>query len=505
MSSGLTNAAVLNYVDDNELKLSLLRDRLKGDLKEFMKWVIANHKPGMNLRWNWHLDTILDHIQALYDGTILRLAIEIPPRHLKSTLVSEYFPIWLWLKDPSVSVLTNSYNTDLAKRYLDIAKDVISQPWFIEVFPNHIIPTSAEKTSLTIRGGGIRRAAGVEAGSTGWGGDWLISDDLLSGNDANSAQVKKRTLDWYRETLTSRANNPKTARWINIAQRLAKDDVLGYMHENDTACTFLTLPMEFDGVRRASILGEYDKREKIGELLHPGRISETELDHIKNNLGTFAYNAQYQQNPSTRGGNLFKREWFGTTEDDDWKHLRDKTIFVDSALKAGTHNDYTVCIVVAYDERGYLHILDMLRGKWLFEEGGLADKIYEFSLHHKERNGLRLRCTYVEDALSGTNLISFLKRRYLLNGLHIDGVKIPRTSAMRAVMKDKATRALDIVPIIEAGTLKLPKSAKWLEDFYTEFESFTLNDSHSHDDICDATFHALEFYLGKIQYARRSL
>lgn len=47
-----------------------------------------------------------------------------------------------------------------------------------------------------------------------------------------------------------------------------------------------------------------------GELLHPERESEQQLDGAKANPGSFKFSAQYQQDPLPIEGNLVKWEWF---------------------------------------------------------------------------------------------------------------------------------------------------------------------------------------------------
>jgi hypothetical protein len=50
------------------------------------------------LKWNWHMDAICEHMQALATGGITshRLLINVPPGSSKSTLVGVMYPAWLW-------------------------------------------------------------------------------------------------------------------------------------------------------------------------------------------------------------------------------------------------------------------------------------------------------------------------------------------------------------------------------------------------------------------------
>lgn len=53
-------------------------------------------EPDQPLVWNWHLDAICQHLEAVTDGKITRLLINIPPGTSKSLIVSVLWPAWEW-------------------------------------------------------------------------------------------------------------------------------------------------------------------------------------------------------------------------------------------------------------------------------------------------------------------------------------------------------------------------------------------------------------------------
>lgn len=88
-------------------------------------------------------------------------------------------------------------------------------------------------------------------------------------------------------------------------------DVAGYIlsNSNEDWC-HINLPMRFDETRRCvTVLGE-DIREYDGELLWPERFGEKQVSELERNLGPYAASGQLQQQPSPRGGGIFKREWW---------------------------------------------------------------------------------------------------------------------------------------------------------------------------------------------------
>jgi len=61
----------------------------------FVKQAWPVLEPSTKLKWGWVMDTVCDHLQASYEGKILRLLINIPPGLSKSMLTSVLFPAWV--------------------------------------------------------------------------------------------------------------------------------------------------------------------------------------------------------------------------------------------------------------------------------------------------------------------------------------------------------------------------------------------------------------------------
>src|SRR5258708_1457277 len=65
-------------------KTQALRYALTFKLFAKAAWPVI--EPGTPLSWNWHLDVICDHLQAVFERRIKRLAITLAPGHAKSSL-----------------------------------------------------------------------------------------------------------------------------------------------------------------------------------------------------------------------------------------------------------------------------------------------------------------------------------------------------------------------------------------------------------------------------------
>src|SRR5438874_11325672 len=85
--------------------LSLIRKidahRAARSLREFVQQAWPVVEPATNFVPGWHIDAICEHLEAVSRGQIQRLLICIPPRHMKSLLVSALWPCWEWFRHPS--------------------------------------------------------------------------------------------------------------------------------------------------------------------------------------------------------------------------------------------------------------------------------------------------------------------------------------------------------------------------------------------------------------------
>jgi hypothetical protein len=70
------------------------RSPAEDSLAQFVRQAWHVIEPRTPLRWNWHLDAICEHLEAVAAGDITRLIVNVPPRSGKSLLTSVFFPTW---------------------------------------------------------------------------------------------------------------------------------------------------------------------------------------------------------------------------------------------------------------------------------------------------------------------------------------------------------------------------------------------------------------------------
>lgn len=283
-------------------------------LREFLEaaWPIVEE--GRELKMSWHIEAIVEHLEAVTRGEIRDLIISMPPRSLKSRIVSVMWPAWAWGElAPSTQWLYASYSHTLAKRDSVDCRTIIRSDWYQRRY-SHLVQLAAdqnEKMNYQNTRAGRRQATSVGSTTTGLGGDFLVIDDPHNAKDVASDTKRESVLSWYDESWLSRRNDPKTSRRVVVAQRTHDRDLIGHILEKDgSSFEHLILAAEFDPNRRSTTsIGWSDPRTEPGELLHPERMGEKEIEGQRRGMGSKPFETQYNQNPSPDDGNIINPDW----------------------------------------------------------------------------------------------------------------------------------------------------------------------------------------------------
>ena len=169
----------------------------------------------------WHIDAIVEHLEAVSRGQIRNLLINVPPRHMKSLLVSVFWPAWEWIRFPERRWLYSSYAASLSIRDSLKCRRLIESPWYQQLWGDRFALTSDQKTkgSFDNNRSGYRLATSMGGAATGEGGDRIVCDDPHNVQEAESDSVRKSTLDWWDVVMSTRVNDPRTAAKVVVMQR----------------------------------------------------------------------------------------------------------------------------------------------------------------------------------------------------------------------------------------------------------------------------------------------
>lgn len=434
--------------------------RLSGSLSEFIRaaWTVRSSRP---LIPAWHIDAISDHVQAAFDGEIRKLAINIPPRTLKSETVSVFAPAWEWTRKPDTRFLTASYVDKLATDFSVGSRDLIRSTWF-QVRWGHLFQMKSDadlKTRYFNDAGGSRIATSVGGSATGSGGDIIIIDDPHNTEEVESDNARQGVIEWHDGTIATRFNDPETGVEILIMQRVHERDLTGHVLDLDPGeWTLLCLPEEYERKHphvypaRVTLPSgrelRGDPRRDEGELLHPARIGPLAHAERKRRLGQYRSAGQLQQRPSAHEGSILKRTYWSyfapTLLDAENLHLLPAFQAIiaswDTSFKDKTTSDYVAGGTwgILGGDRYLLRITVERMSLSQTKTAMLEHRTWALERWpHLPWRGL------IEKSANGVEIIEQLKRE-------IPGVTSVTASA------DKTTRAWAAQPDLESGNVFVP-------------------------------------------------
>ena len=449
------------------------RALLRSDLVAFVERVFATVSPGDEYEPNWHIEAIAAALLKVYAGETLRLLITVPPRHLKSITTSVAFPAWVLGLNPTRKFLVASYGGELAAKHARDFRMVMEADWYRRTFPRTVTsPKRNVELEFETADNGSRRAVSLGGALTGLGADMLIVDDLMKAADATSAVERLRVKEFYEQTLFSRLNDKRTGSIIAIQQRLHEDDLAGYLIGKG-GFTHLNLRAEAEDDEEFDLGGGRTKRRLKGEALFEAREPLPVLAKIKMDIGTWAFEAQYQQNPTAPNGNLIRWSKIATYDE---APEREQLLHVvqswDVAVTATPTSDYSVCTTWGYFEKSWL-LLDLLRYRWEFPELMAAARLH--------RRKWTPDIVLIEKAGAGRPFFDEFRRDQARATPERDA---PPWRAIGWQPKtDKLSRMAGQTDRLESGLIKFPKTAPYLPVFKAEMIAFP---NGTYDDQADS-------------------
>ena len=453
---------------------------MRTDLLTFLDRCFTELNPGQTMSMAPHVRIMVSKLAACVKGKgSKRLIVNLPPRSLKSITFSIAAVAWRLGLDPTANIICASYGQDLADKLARDTRTLLQSSFYQSIFPaTRLSPAKQSVNDFMTTRQGFRMATSVGGVLTGRGADLIIIDDPLKPDDALSETRRNAVNEWYDNTLLSRLNNKEEGTIIIVMQRRHQDDLVGYLQSRGEVWDVFSFPAIAQEDEQHVIQTPFGRevfRRKQGEVLDPSRENLDTLLRLKQSIGTYNFEAQYQQNPSPEGGAMIKRDWLRYYETEAplprFSYVLQSW---DTANKSGELNDFSVCTTWGvYNGRYYL--LDVYRRQLNYPE--LKRKVVELAERNKPRQVL------IEDKASGTQLIQELKSSGLYRVTSYDPP--PGT--------DKILRLHAQSAAFEAGRVLLPNKALWLADYERELTSFP---GSKFDDQVDSTTQALD-YMGQ--------
>ncbi|MFZ0409005.1 MAG: terminase [Cyanobium sp.] len=446
---------------------------------------------------------LIDLLQQVADGALTRLIVCCPPRAGKSVLVSRLFPAYWVSRHPELFCAIASYSGELAYAHSREARHYYRTT-------GHALSkdSAAVGNWLTPQRGGCI-AAGVRGPFTGKGYNLGVIDDPYKGpEDAKSALQRERLIDWLKSVWVTRAEPGLTAdgallpaAQVVVQTRWDHHDMTAWLleqegqgpegGENPEHWTVLNLPAIAEPISIAMPIPATCTRvpdwRQPGEPLCPERVPLAVLQRIRTRLGSYWWNALYQQRPSPAEGLLFRKGWIQPPLPIAPGHPRRYMPLVlscDLSFKNGKENDACGFALLGLLEPQRAPAVEARRqGLALATNAGIAHRpgqhapegahgsdpwaelqiealwahrqrldlpgVIKFllaSLASLERQGLRPNAVLIEDAANGPAVCQLLRRQ--VPGL----IAIPPKGS-------KASRAHAVAPLVEAGQVRFARKA----------------------------------------------
>jgi predicted phage terminase large subunit-like protein len=420
---------------------------------------------------NWHVGLIADHLQGQLEGekSLKNIILNIPPRHSKSTIGSVLYPAYYWLRKPETKIVTVSHTDLLATEFATKSRQLLQHDWFLywkEIV--HIAKNVNTKKKFENNKLGYRLSKSTGSNIIGFGGDLFIVDDPNDISDVYSKAALEKTNQYYKTGLKNRANNAKTAKWLIIQQRLAENDLSGFLLENEEGWFRLNLMAEYEKYYTfKSPIKKNDPREE-GEYLDLERFDAEYYEGFKKDPIVWA--SLYQQRPKAIEGVIVKDSWL---VDYNYKpnSFERKILSIDLSKKIKDEHDYTVFNSMGKINNDFF-ILNIERGKFEFPE---IIKLFK-TITSKEVFDIIL----IEEDGNGTSLIQIFKKEYP----QIIGVK---------ETEPKESRFYSILPEIMGKRLKFPKTNE--EIISLAKEELKSYPKGKNDDIVDTIVMTMRYFL----------
>ena len=477
-----------------EVRERLLIEHAECSLHFFVRLMWSCVEPKRRFVDGWLLRAMCQHLEAVADGRIKRLIINVPPGSMKSLLTNCFFPAWLWgpKNRPEARFFTAAYSASLTERDNERMRTLVTSPEYKARW-GHLFTPGDSKIKFTNNKTGWKIASSVEGTTTGERGDFVLIDDPNDIQKTESPITRERVRRWLNEVMPTRLTDPENSPIVLIQQRTHEEDATGTMLDQARGgdeWTYFMVPMEYDPgwVCGETPIGWVDPRTRPGELCWPERFSREVVDSLKMRLGPYAWSGQMMQHPEPRGGAIIKRDWwklFGPPDKDPTEiRLRFPSFeyliaSLDCALTTKEENDASALVVL---------------GVWTVPTTGRqavmvvncwAERLELHQLVQRVAatcDKYRVHTLIIENKANGHSVEQEIRRMYQRAEWSVQFTDPSK-------LGEKIVRAHAVTHLFEEGLIWHPNT-EWAEALIDECAIFPRG---SHDDRVDALLQSLRY------------
>lgn len=410
-----------------------------------------------------HHAVMAKKFEEVVDGDCKRLIINMAPRHTKSEFASYLLPSWFLGKYPDKKVIQSSNTADLAVGFGRKVRNLVDSEHYDSIFPGIALASDSKAAGKwNTNQGGEYIAIGVGGTMTGKGADLMIIDDPHSEQEARLAQgdptVFDSVFEWY--TSGPRQRLQPGGRIVIVMTRWSDKDLTGKILRNASG-------EDWEVIELPAIMPS-------GNPLWPEFWPLKELEAVKDEIGVYKWNAQYQQQPTGEEGAIIKREAWKRWKSD----MPPPCDFIiqswDTAFTKSERADYSACTTW-----GVFSLNEDPTDKHIILLDAYRDKLEFPALKKAALEGYKEwqpDAFIVEAKAAGAPLVFELRSM---------GIPVSEYTPTRG--NDKFVRLNSVADLFNSGKVWAPDK-RWADDLIEEMARFP---NAEHDDYVDSSSQAL--------------
>lgn len=433
------------------------RERCQESFLDYVKFMWPGFVHGR------HHAVMAKKFEEVVDGDCKRLIINMAPRHTKSEFASYLLPSWFLGKYPDKKVIQSSNTADLAVGFGRKVRNLVDSEHYDSIFPGIALASDSKAAGKwNTNQGGEYIAIGVGGTMTGKGADLMIIDDPHSEQEARLAQgdptVFDSVFEWY--TSGPRQRLQPGGRIVIVMTRWSDKDLSGKILRNASG-------EDWEVIELPAIMPS-------GNPLWPEFWPLKELEAVKEEIGIYKWNAQYQQQPTGEEGAIIKREAWKRWKSD----IPPPCDFIiqswDTAFTKSERADYSACTTW-----GVFSLNEDPTDKHIILLDAYRDKLEFPALKKAALEGYKEwqpDAFIVEAKAAGAPLVFELRSM---------GIPVSEYTPTRG--NDKFVRLNSVADLFNSGKVWAPDK-RWADDLIEEMARFP---NAEHDDYVDSSSQAL--------------
>ena len=416
------------------------------------------------------------------------VAVAAPRSHGKSTAVSHAYTLAAVLfRDRKFVLLVSDTETQAINFLNDIKQDLKDNEDLIDLFQIKEFKKETETDIIVEFQDGAQfrimcRGAEQRVRGLKWNQarpDLIVIDDFENDEAVASKERREKLRRWFNGALLPCRAKHGIVRMVGTVMHL--DSLLNRLLPEDSHKLSVIEPLKTWSREKKPVWKSIRYRahnEDFSQLLWPEQYTRDFFESRRADLTQQGipeiYSQEYLNYPIDESTSYFRRDDFVELGQIELARIKNGEKLVnyyvgtDLAVSTKDRSDWSVFVVVAADDKGTLHVMDVRRGRW--DSWEIINEFFAIQQKYTPH------WFTMEKGSINSSLAPILRTEMLSRNVYINLI----TSVAN---KDKQTRARGIQARLRAGAVKFNKDAYWYPELEDEFVRFPKS---RHDDQVDA-------------------